>query len=556
MKNQEENPNYEKLNSAKSFLKGIPFTVYIVAIFAGLLSIAPYWRAQFQTPPGWTFSGNVSVSPDNMQYRVWMRQSQHTGVLVANTLTSEPNKPHLFLPFYYLLGRIATILHVQPEFVYAYAGSFLAFLFTVLLFATIRLFFMSMYQVWWVFFVVLIGGGLGAHLRFLSILSFARNNFLIQRTLIEGLRAWPTFEDYRANYVFFTLFDTHFLLVWLVTTASIVSFYFTLKRYSLIRLLVCIALFAATTMLHIYEGITLLFITTAIIFLLYRKKIANRSMYFTYIACCVTIVISLFILLLLYKLGGLSPSDWRGVNILVTTLLISYPIAWLLIFLGFIKYWQKASFNEIFLVGWALGCCILTLSGPFYPYPNRGIMTFQIPLYIIAGAIYFMYFKKVSWQASLLVILVLGATPLWFLKQRWDNTTFVTNSPVEFLSAENLEIIDALKNNATKDDILITDMSKPEWQGDQLWLAPEYPGKLYCGHFFLTVDFDRKRSELTHFYQTTTPVEEQVAFLQKNNIRFMYVDSNEDPQRFQRIPGIILLKSTSIGSLFEYHTSG
>ena len=334
MRNQEENQNQVEIISGKSFLKGIPFTVYIVALFAGLLSIAPNWRAQSQTPPGWMFSGNISVSPDNMQYRVWMRQSQDTGVLIADTLTSEPNKPHLFLPFYYLLGKVSTILHVQPEFVYAYAGSFLAFLFTILLFATIRLFFMSSYQVWWVFFIVLLGGGLGAHLRLLSNLSFARNNFLIQRTLIQGLWAWPTFESYRSHYIFITLFDTHFLLVWLFTTASIVSYYFTLKKYSHLKLLLCIILFATTTLLHVYEGITLLFITTAIILLFYRKKIANRSMYITYIFSSMGVAGSLFITLLLFKLSGISPSDWRAVNILVSTLIIAYPVAWLLNLLG------------------------------------------------------------------------------------------------------------------------------------------------------------------------------------------------------------------------------
>ena len=183
-------------------------------------------------------------------------------------------------------------------------------------------------------------------------------------------------------------------------------------------------------------------------------------------------------------------------------------------------------------------------------------MTLQIPLYVIGGAIYFMHYKRVSWQAALLVILILGATPLWSLRQHWIDAGFVTNKPEEFLSAENLEIINVLKENSTKNDILITDMSKPEWEGDQLWLAPEYPGKLYCGHFFLTVDFDRKRNELTHFYQTTTPMDEQVTFLRKNNIRFIYVDANDNPQHIQQIPGIILLKSTSIGSLFEYPPSG
>ncbi|MDQ6669384.1 MAG: hypothetical protein M3069_01230, partial [Chloroflexota bacterium] len=83
----------------ESFLGRLPAAVFVVAALAGLLHIAPVWRAQTQVPAGWTFTGNLTISPDYMQYRVWERLSQLSGILVADTFTSEPNQPHLLVPF-------------------------------------------------------------------------------------------------------------------------------------------------------------------------------------------------------------------------------------------------------------------------------------------------------------------------------------------------------------------------------------------------------------------------------------------------------------------------
>ena len=41
-------------------------------------------------------------------------------------------------------------------------------------------------------------------------------------------------------------------------------------------------------------------------------------------------------------------------------------------------------------------------------------------------------------------------------------------------------------------DVLLVDRTRPGWETDDRWLAPTYPGLLYCGHFFLTVDFEDK----------------------------------------------------------------
>jgi hypothetical protein len=115
-----------------------------------------------------------------------------------------------------------------------------------------------------------------------------------------------------------------------------------------------------------------------------------------------------------------------------------------------------------------------------------------------------------------------------------------------------VEIIARLNSVANENDILITDMKKPEWENDPLWLAPDYPGKLYSGHFFLTVDFEGKRDELLKFYAPRANLEEQLGFLREKQIRFVYVPAEQNPVRFDDIPGLSMVIENEVGALFEF----
>jgi hypothetical protein len=524
--------------------------VLFVATLAALLHFAPYWRAQSLTPPGWTFTGNISLSPDMMQYRIWSRQSQKDGILISNTLTTEPNKPHLPVVFYYLIGQISRSTGLSPEWVYAYAGSLFAFGLSILLFIIIRHFLKLSSRAWWVFLVILIGGGFGAHLLILSQLGIVNNNIFLHRIFVESISGTPVFEHYRSNYVFISLFDTHYLLIWLMTTVAIFSLHFTLREVRWRRIILTAFLYITATLLQLYQGVTLITITAGVLFLCWRKGLLNRSRFMVGLICSLAAAGCMIWQMLLYRSSGLPMPTWRALNIMISILLISYPVAWLLIAWGVADYWRQASFNECFLLGWALGCTVLTLSGPFYPYPDRGTMTLQIPIYIIAGSIYFARYRRVTPLAVLLAILILGATPAWALRNKWVSAGFSPSKPYMFLSAEHREMVDLLKRHARENDVLILDKSRDPWRTDDLWLAPQYPGKLYCGHFFLTVDYDRKCAEVNRFFRDTP--EGQSTFLQEHGIRHIYVEAKDDPGRFERIPGLVLLKAASIGSLFEY----
>jgi hypothetical protein len=533
----------------------IPAFVLAVALFAALLHIAPFWRAQSQVPHGWTFRGVLNASPDYMQYSVWARRTLKTGILVDNSFTSEPTKPYLPVLFFYVVGKISRLIHVPPEFVFAYAGSVIAFLFVLLLFTTVRNFFTTKYQVQWVFLVALFGGGLGAYLEFASGLDIVRHNFILRRVISEAIWSQPMLEDIRGVYLFTTLFDTHSLFIWTFLLASILSLYLTLRRFSLLRVAATAMLFAFTTFIHVYEGVTLLIIVLFITLLFSSKKLMDRSTLITLTSCTLATLACFALLSYLYNSSGLPFPSWRNSNVLFSTLLIGYPLAWVLIAWGISGYWRKAALEECFLLGWALGCTALALSGPFYPWPDRGTWTLQIPLYIVVGSIYFSRYKRVNWRGAAVVLLLAGVTGPWVLKSQWRNSSFDPNKPAYFISADHREIVDFLRPRAQPDDLLMVDKSKPDWMTDDLWLAPEYPGKLYCGHFFLTVNYKQKRDMVIRFFENENP-EEQADFLRQERIRFLYVDAERNPQRFEHIPGLVLLKTTPIGTLFEFKESG
>jgi hypothetical protein len=505
-----------------------------------VLNIGPHWRAWSQTPPGWTFTGNVSVSPDMMQYRAWMRQAQQDGILIDNRFTTEPNQPHLPVIFYYAMGKVSQWMDIAPEFALAYTGALLAFTISLLLFLVVRYFSSSLDEAWWIYLVIIFGGGLGAHLKILSNISLFSNNFLLRRTLVEGLQMHPVFEDYRWPYFVVSMFETHALLLWLIVSVAIISLFFTLHKFSWWRLSLTVIIYAFATLLHIYQGITLLVITAAVIFVLWRKGLEVRSGLITLGVAGIFVAICIGWQVMLYRSSGLPLPNWRAQSIQFSTLLIGYPLAWGLIAWGFTDYWRRAGMKECFLLGWALGCTALILSGPFYPYPDRGMLTLSIPLYIVAGTIFFSRFKGYKPAAVLVAVLILGATPAWIMKE-----------PYMFMSSEHSEMVDLLSEYASENDVLILDKSEDPWRTDDLWLVPEYPGKLYCGHFFLTPDYDSKCSQLVHFFNDST-AEEQAAFLESQDIRFVYIDADDDPQRFERVPGLVLLRSLSIGSLYEY----
>ncbi|HEX6558749.1 MAG TPA: hypothetical protein VF021_04785 [Longimicrobiales bacterium] len=527
------------------FLAPVPWPVLLAAFLVALLHMMPYLRAQLTTPPGWTSSGNQTISPDFMQYRVWMRQSLEEGPVVSNRFTTEPNHAYLPVPFYYALGRIAHATGASPESVFAWVGAGFAFLLTVLLFATTRYFLPDRTATWLAFLAMLIGGGLGGYILFIRESPWAWNIAPLRMLLVDPFRQYTeVLDELRGDYVFITIFDTHFLLIWLLALASILSFYRTLRSFSWTWLGGTAALFGLASIAHVYEGVTLLAIAASVTVLCWLKRIHRREAMIT-TAVCMAAVFAVFVwIALLVKRSDLPMPPWRGVPVHPTLLFLGFPLAWVLLAWGLSRYWRSASLNECFLLGWILGCTLLSLSAPFYPWPNRGVLSLQVPLTIVAASIWFGSGRSLDRRAILVCLLLMGSTPVIKFADQWRNATFDANAPHKFLSASNRQTIDALVQRAQKNDVLVAGFR------DRLWLAPEYSGHHYAGHFFLTVDYDRKQAEVDAFYAAAPA--EQEAFLRKHGIRFLYVNRRQHPARFATVRGLVPIYVGTSGTLFEF----
>lgn len=529
----------------RGFFAALPWTLWVVALFCGLLHMAPYFRAALATPPGWRATGNLTVSPDFMQYRVWMRQSLEEGPVVSNRFTAEPNRPYLPVPFYYGLGTIAQSTGISPEWVFAWAGALFAFLFAILLFATSRYFLRERTATWTAFLGILVGGGLGGYVLFVRQSPWAWGITPLRMLLVDPFKQYTeVLDEMRGDYAFNTLFDTHFLLIWLLSLSAILSFYKTLRSFRWPWLLATAALFGIATVAHVYEGITLLAIAGGVTLLCWIKRIQRFESVSTLAACAAAVALVFAWIALLMKGAGLPVPEWRGVPVHPALLFIGFPLAWVLLVWGLGRYWRSASLDQCFILGWILGCTALSLSAPFYPWPNRGVLSLQVPLTIAAATIWFGNGHRLDARAVLVCVLLMGSSPVMRLAAQWSASGFDANAPHKFLSTAHRATIDALQKRAQRSDVLLAGFR------DRLWLAPEYQGRHYAGHFFLTVDYDRKQSEVDAFY--TAPAQAQEQFLRSHHIRFVYANRKQNPQRLSAIPALMPIYSWPGGTLFEF----
>ena len=520
----------------------LPRWVWLVALIAALLHMTPYWHAQYSARGDWSFTGNLTLSPDYMQYRVWERQSGREGPIVTNRFTTEPNARYLPVFFYWAIGGAARATGATPEAVYAYSGALLAVVLVVLLFGVMREFLPDPAHHTWPLIALIFGGGVGGHLKLLQALPGIGTSAIVERLVTQPLDDWPVFDEYRSHYVVRTLFDSHFLLLWIACVAAVFALYLAVRRWTPERAAGVCALFAGVTLLHIYEGLTLVAIAMGAAAALWRDTPegvnARRAAAWT----TATVALCYLALGLLFRRSGLSLPSWHAINILSATLLVAFPISWVLLAVGGVRYFRDGGVPARFIIGWALACTAVTLSGPFYPYPDRGTMTMQVPLLIATGAIYFMRWRRLTMRAGVIALVLMGATPLWQFSRSWYYSGFRADAPFMHINGAHRQSLAALHQAADTSDVLL---AEPR---DLLWLAPEFPGRFYVGHFFLTVNYKAKNEALT---RAVLSPDSMPALLQRSGGTLLFINADRQPPRFAALGNLQPLAQTDVGTLFR-----
>lgn len=519
-----------------------PLAVIAIALFAAALHTLPLVTAQRTVPEGWRFTGNHQSSPDLMQYRQWFRQTRIEGPVISNRLTSEPHQPYMLVVFAWAIGEVAAMTGVQPEFVYAYVGCLFAFLLVLVLYRLAEVFVDRPGPRWWIFGAVLLGGGLGGHLKLLLRFEAVRRLPGVERLVWDTMLEWNLFEDYRGQFVFSTFFDTHFLLAWLCTSASVLLLYRAIERPSTVRLAVAAALAALTGVLHLHSGLSVVVIAAGMAWMCRVGERHAREALVALVAVGGAAVAGVAAQALLMGPGGLPTPPWRARPIEPSILFLAYTLQWIMAAWALTKLWPRPSLGTCALTGWVVGCLVYTFSGPFWMYPDRGTMSLMIPITILGGLGYFADRERPSPAALAIGAFFLLVTPLWTVAHEVSAATFQPTLNSKFVSADHDAIVAAAKARAGRADLLLAD------EPSLLWLAPEYPGVNYCAHFFLTVDYDRKQAEVTQFYKDDAAAQD--AFLRAHDVKFLFVPGRHTPEKYANRQGLVPVIANSVGTLF------
>lgn len=522
----------------------LPWFVLAIAVVAATLHLLPQLAAAVTVPAGWHTTGIHQTSPDVMQYRVWFRQAQIEGPIISNTLTAEPHRPYMVVLFAWAIGTVASWTGMSPEWVYVYAGCLFAFLWVIVLYRLVETFFESPSQRLWVLAALLLGGGLGGHIKLWLRFDAVRNLPGVKTLIAAPLEEWQLFENYRGHFAISTLFDTHFLLVWLCVSAAGLLLHRCIAQPTTARLAAGAVLALFTGVVHLHSGLSIVVIAMGMAWMCWLGKQQVRESLVALVVIGGPALAGVAMQAVLVAARGLPSSPWRALPIEPSILFLAYTLQWIVGTWALIRLWKQPTLATCTLTGWLVGCLVYTFSGPFWLYPDRGTLTLVIPLTILAGLGYFATTSRPSLRAVVVTAFFMLATPVWTTAFFVSTSSFNPNFHSKFVTPAHDEVVATARRVAKAGDLLLAD------EDSLLWLAPEYPGVHYCAHFFLTLDYEAKQARVTQFYLANAA--EQSAFLREQQVRFLWVPQRHHPERFAEVPGLTLVVQNDIGALYSH----
>jgi hypothetical protein len=90
----------------------------LIALFAFAESCIPYICAHRNTPPGYTFSGQLTYSPDQNMYFSFISQARDGAFILKNKLTAMPHEPVFVNLEYWLVGFIQRVTGKTENSIY------------------------------------------------------------------------------------------------------------------------------------------------------------------------------------------------------------------------------------------------------------------------------------------------------------------------------------------------------------------------------------------------------------------------------------------------------
>ena len=523
-----------------------------VCAVASVVHLAPYIVAKIATPEGWTFTGNTHGSPDDMVRRVWMRQSMETGIFVTNKFTEEPNPPHILVVEFWISGKIAQVTGTDPETVYEIGGSVLAAVLTWLVLLVVAQFGRSRIEKLWMFAIIAISGGVGAHMNLLKAATTVPGTRLLASLVERPLEVTRFLDSGRGTYYLNTILDTHFIVVWVMVLLSVMAAHATMRKSrNLSTWAAMLILFALTTLVSIYHGVTIIAVMAAVC-LVFRIRGHDWRHWLKVLVVggCVVCLVAIWEVLK-WKSAGLPLPEWGGKYIFFAVVVVGYPFVFLTAPMGGADFVKNADADDSFIAGWATGLLAIVLSSPFYRHPIRGTVTLAIPLAIIACRIYFRNRRQVSFgHAATAMVLMIGL-PLQLAYGLKRDSEFRPDRTYIWINQHHKDVIGYLREHADESDLLLVDRRRAPWQTDDRWLAPAFRGRMYSGNYFLTPNHSAKRGGVIQFYHQMDSLT-RATFLEQSKIRWVFAGPENDLPKLRNTPGLVLRLSFPEGSLLEY----
>lgn len=116
-----------------------------------------------------------------------------------------------------------------------------------------------------------------------------------------------------------------------------------------------------------------------------------------------------------------------------------------------------------------------------------------------------------------------------------------------YLSRDHRATIDTLSAQAATTDVLVAE------PGDLLWIAPEFPGRFYVGHFFLTVDYKRKNERIQRALALPDSLPMALA---DAGADWVFVNAARDRARIAQLPRLTPVITREHGTLFRVRRGG
>lgn len=495
--------------------------VLLIAVLVPLLSMIPTWNGYVaERPPEKIFMGFRFMADDHFQYAGFISQSADEGKLFTeNPFTTEPQKGRFVLLYMWMVGQIARLtgwgISWSWEFSRLFVGvafMLVAWWFSGLLFKDARSRFLG-------YVFVAFSGGIGWAL-YLMLVGQSQKG-------LQGSSLNDPF-NYQWNW---STFGTMVLPLWVAPAALLlIGACLVAGNYRRsIRLVLGFVLPPLIYFMHPYTGIAAyatfsLFPLLPMFGALWRREAIPWESFFEKLKTVLPMLAS-FVIVACYLLWARQDQVYainaqRAFSWNPSYSPFLYPFAYgLLLPLTIYGIWWSGSLRtkaRDMLVAWLIASTILSLN-PFLAGVKFQYLI-HLPLaFFSAHGLIELKQRSESFRKLLSGVgaLVLGV--LLFLNSAliiFKDMPPIASDTNIYLSASELAAMKFLKEQSPGNVL------SSGWIGNRIpWLAGK---KVYVGHWFLTIDYDRKLAEVASFFKPELSAEQKRAWLAQKEIKYVY----------------------------------